>query len=90
MTAVQWLGTSYVHPDAIPSERWSQMMLTRQEYESMVQERAERDQQAPKVGEPAPDFVAARLSPSGTRTGNEFQLSTALGRPIALVFGSYT
>lgn len=90
MTAVEWLGTSYLHPDAIPSERWAQMMLSRQEYESMVRERAERDQQAPKVGEPAADFVAARLSPSGSRTGDEFQLSTARGRPVALVFGSYT
>ncbi len=90
MTAIQWLGTSYTHPDTIPSERWSQMMITRQQYEAMVQERAERDQQAPNIGERAPDFVAARLSPTGSRTGEAFQLSTALGRPVALVFGSYT
>lgn len=85
-----WLNTSYLHPDELPPDRWASLMLTRPEYEDMVQERAERDKRAPKVGEAAPDFEIERLSATGRRTGEMFRLSQALGRPIGLVFGSYT
>jgi hypothetical protein len=85
-----WLNTSYLHPDDLPPDRWDSLMLTRPEYEDMVRERAERDKAAPKVGERAPDFEIERLSASGRRTGEMFRLSEALGRPIGLVFGSYT
>ncbi len=88
--ANEWLETSYAHPDALPPERWERIMMTREAYIAMVQERSERDKQAPKVGQPAPDFVAERLTPSGSRTGNFFRLSDALSKPVALVFGSYT
>lgn len=90
MTSVKWLGTSYPRPDELPPERWRQAMQTRDEYEAMVRERSARDRLAPKVGEPAPDFVAEHLSADGSRTGKLFRLSTALGKPLALVFGSYT
>lgn len=85
-----WLNTSYLHPDDVPRDRWDSLMLTRAEYEQMVRDRSERDKRAPKVGDPAPDFEIERLSAKGRRTGEMFRLSRALGRPIGLVFGSYT
>ena len=85
-----WLGTAYAHPDDVPPERWARSMQTRAEYERMVRERAERDRKAPKVGAPAPDFAIERLAADGTRPGGLFRLSQTRGRPVALVFGSYT
>ena len=90
MTSVKWLGTAYAHPDDVPPDQSSRTMQTRDEYETMVRERSARDKLAPKVGDPAPAFIAEHISPSGSRTGNMFRLSKALGRPVALVFGSYT
>ena len=52
--------------------------------------RQDREPQAPAVGTPAPDFVLERLSPTGARTGQQARLSDYRGRPVALVFGSYT
>ncbi|MCH9675766.1 MAG: hypothetical protein K0U93_30290 [Gammaproteobacteria bacterium] len=90
MTTAKWLNTAYSHPDEIPAERWSKLMMSREQYASMVRERAARDAHAPKVGEPAPAFSAHRLSADGALTGEMFTLSTSLGRPIGLIFGSYT
>ena len=45
----------------------------------------ENDRSSPKVGQLAPDFELA--DPTGTRTA---RLSSKRGRPVALVFGSYT
>lgn len=89
-----WLGTSYPSPDELSPERWEKLNLTRQQYldyyAAMVHERAARDRSAPKVGEMAPDFEIDRLTPAGKRSGERFRLSAARGRPVALVFGSYT
>lgn len=89
-----WLNTSYSHPDDLGPDRWDALMMSRAEYKAMVQERAERDKLAPKVGEQAPDFEIERLTSAGRRSGEMFRLSTQLaeapGRPIGLVFGSYT
>ena len=93
MSDANWLGTSYPHPDMFPPERWKKMALTgetREQYEAMVRERSQRDQAAPKVGEPAPDFEIERLTSAGKRTGEMFRLSSTRGKPVALVFGSYT
>jgi hypothetical protein len=85
-----WLNTSYLHPDEVPEERWGSLMMSRAEYVEMVEDRAVRDKTAPKVGEPAHDFEIERLSATGQRTGEMFRLSQSFGRPIGLVFGSYT
>ncbi|MBI3915475.1 MAG: hypothetical protein HY322_00510 [Betaproteobacteria bacterium] len=94
MTELNWLGTSYPHPDTLLPERWEKIGETRErylaQYEAQVRERARRDQAAPKVGELTPDFEIERLSPVGKRTGEMFRLSSTRGRPVALVFGSYT
>ena len=90
MSTPKWLGTSYLHPDDVPEERWPKLMMTRDEYRAMVQERAERDRHAPRVGERAPDFVARRLHPGGGPAEETFRLEETRGRPVGLVFGSYT
>ncbi len=94
MTQRGWLGTSYAPPDALPPDRWEKLGLTRErylhDYEAMVRERAARDQRAPKVGEPAPDFEVDRLTQAEKRSGERFRLSSTRGKPVALVFGSYT
>lgn len=94
MTELKWLGTSYARPDTLPPERWEKTGSTREQYleqyEAMVRERALRDRSAPKVGALAPDFEIERLTPAGKRTGETLRLSSTRGRPVALVFGSYT
>lgn len=74
----------------IPEEIWSQMNLTPEQYYAMRAHRLEREHHAPAVGDPAPDFEVERLSAEGARTGERFRLSAALGKPIGLIFGSYT
>ncbi|MAG37344.1 MAG: hypothetical protein CL878_14005 [Dehalococcoidia bacterium] len=49
-----------------------------------------REERAPAVGALAPDFALERLSPIAGRTGRQARLSDHQGRPVALVFGSYT
>ena len=56
---------------------------------------AAREEKVPKVGELAPDFVADvlganELGAGQHRTGEQVRLSELQGRPVGLVFGSYT
>jgi len=74
----------------IPEKIWEQMMMTPEQYYAMRTYRLERERAAPGVGDAAPDFEIERLSPAGERTGETFRLAGALGRPIGLIFGSYT
>ena len=90
MTTVRWLGTAYPHPDELPASRWQQSMQTQDEYRAMVKERQHRDQIAPEVGQMAPDFVARVLVEPGEPEQPPFQLAATRGRPVALIFGSYT
>ena len=45
-----------------------------------------RDERAPKVGDEAPDFELPLLHGDGRTV----RLSDLRGRPVALIFGSYT
>ncbi len=74
----------------IPPERWAKMMMTPEQYTAMRAERLARERSAPGVGDPAPDFEIERLSPQGKRMGEMFRLSACRGRPVGVVFGSYT
>ena len=66
------------------------MMLNREDYTAMRDARVEREKLAPRIGDMAPDFTIERLSADGKRGGETFQLSQNRGRPVALIFGSYT
>jgi hypothetical protein len=56
----------------------------------LAAERAPIEAAAPKVGDAAPVFTAQRLAADGTLTGEQVGLDDYRGRPLALLFGSYT
>jgi hypothetical protein len=82
----------------IPPENWARMLLTPEQYTAMRAERLAREDGAPEVGDRAPDFNLERLSAEGKRTGEMVSLwqhfpsagGPGHGRPVGLVFGSYT
>ena len=74
----------------IPPDRWAKMMMTPAQYTAMRAERLAREAMAPTVGDVAPAFVAERLTPAGKATGEMLALETFRGRPVGIVFGSYT
>jgi len=74
----------------IPPDRWARMMMTPEQYTAMRAGRLVREEAAPEVGDIAPDFSAERLTPSGKPTGETLTLSEMRGKPVGLVFGSYT
>jgi hypothetical protein len=74
----------------IPAAKWANMMMTPEEYAAMREARLARQRKAPRLGDPAPDFTLERLSADGSRTGGTFSLSSVKGRPVGLIFGSYT
>ena len=76
--------------DQIPDPMFEKMGTTREEFRKIRDDMRARDARTPAVGSLAPDFRVERLSPGGKRTGRMFSLSSARGRPLALVFGSYT
>lgn len=76
--------------DAIPAEVWKKMNISKQEFAKLRDHMLERDKRTPAAGTPAPDFEIERLSEKGQRTGQSFQLSSRRGRPVGLIFGSYT
>ena len=76
--------------DKMTPEEWKRFGITREQYEKMKKEAAEREKQAPSVGTIAPDFEIKRLSDKGKLTEGTVKLSVMRGRPVAIVFGSYT
>jgi hypothetical protein len=60
--------------------------MTPERMEAIRAAMAKRDELAPKVGDLAPDFELPLLHGDGRTV----RLSTLCGRPVALIFGSYT
>ena len=79
-----------IDPDKIPERVWKQMNITREEFGVIREQMLEREKLAPPVGSEAPDFHLRRLDEDGKPTGERVLLSAHRGRPVALVFGSYT
>jgi len=71
-------------------DQWEQMGISREGFVERWRTRLERDQHSPAIGSPAPDFELEIMSEDGERTGTSFQLSSVRGKPVGLVFGSYT
>ena len=65
--------------------------ITRDSLRSFIEGRVTRDlEKSPKVGEKAPDIECERLADNGGRTGEMVKLSSLFGKPVGLIFGSYT
>ncbi len=64
--------------------------ITEAEFEAYMAEQKVREAIVPKVGSEAPDFVADVLGRDRKRTGEQVRLSDLRGKPVGLVFGSYT
>ena len=63
---------------------------TRNSMRAGYERRLEADKKAPQPGDVAPDFTLERLSAAGTRTGESLSLSSLRGKPVGLIFGSFT
>ncbi len=77
-------------PEEIPPELWKRLNITKERFLEIRAMMEEREKRTPVVGSPAPDLELERLSPEGERTSETLRLSEYRGRPLALVFGSYT
>ena len=64
--------------------------MTEDAFDAMMAANKERQSRVPRVGAPAPDFELERIDRERKRTGERVRLSALKGRPVALVFGSYT
>jgi hypothetical protein len=88
MAQTPW--TPPIDPDTMPDEAFERLNTTREALRDLIAHMRAREARAPAVGSPAPDFAGELLSPTGRRTGTAVRLSEHRGRPVALVFGSYT
>ena len=79
-----------IDPENIPPEIWKQMNITKERFVEVMAEMEEREKHAPSVGSLAPDFELKRLDEKGVLTEQTLRLAGLRGRPVALVFGSYT
>jgi len=63
---------------------------TREGMRAGFERRLAADRNSPQPGDMAPDFTLELLSPSGARTGEPLSLSSLRGKPVGLIFGSFT
>ncbi len=77
-------------PAQLSPERRARMGLSVSEYLEVRAKKLAREARAPSVGDVAPDYKVERLSPDRSRTGEMFRLSATRGKPVGLIFGSYT
>ena len=64
--------------------------MTEEKFDAMMAEHSAREADLPRVGVMAPDFRIERLDRDRKRSGDYVQLSALRGRPVALLFGSFT
>ena len=76
--------------DEMTPEQSEKFGITKEEFIKLQKFAAEREKKAPPVGTMAPDFEIKRLSAEGELTEEHVRLSALRGRPVALIFGSYT
>ena len=76
--------------EILTEEEWRDLGFSRTQFEDRWRARLEGDRYSPVEGSPAPDFILEVLTSEGRRSGELFRLSSLFGKPIGLVFGSYT
>ena len=65
--------------------------MTRDQLRTFIEKRVTRDNElSPKIGDDAPDLKLERLNGNGTRSAETVKLSSYFGKPVGLIFGSYT
>ena len=64
--------------------------ISKEEFEAHIATQMAREANVPRVGDTAPDFVADVLDRDRQRTGEQVRLSDLRGKPVGIVFGSYT
>ena len=64
--------------------------ISEEEFEAHMATQKAREANVPKVGSEAPDFSADVLDRERKRTGETVRLSDLRGKPVGIVFGSYT
>jgi|TARA_B100000315_G_scaffold170362_1_gene158914 hypothetical protein len=77
-----------------PEERkksWLEIsVISEDQFDAMRAHQAARQEKVPQPGDDAPDFEIDVLDRDRKRTGKTVQLSALRGKPVALMFGSYT
>ncbi len=81
---------SFPNWDSLTPATRDQLHLSKEQFDQIRASMTEREARVPAVGSPAPDFELQRLDEKGALTGDILRLSSLLGQPVALVFGSYT
>ena len=76
--------------NAISDEELEFRGWTRESMREGYLKRLRKDLNSPQIGDIAPDFELEKLSASGARTGEMMKLSDLRGKPVGLIFGSYT
>jgi len=84
------VANPFENMDEIPDELWKQLNISKADFAEVSAKMREREKSVPQVGDVAPDFEIERLTADGKRSGERFELRSARGRPVALIFGSYT
>lgn len=64
--------------------------ITEQQFDALQAEQKARQVRVPQPGTLAPDFEVDVLTRDHKRTGERVRLSSLQGKPVGLVFGSYT
>lgn len=64
--------------------------LTEEEFDARMAWQKARRGNVPGVGDEAPAFALDVLDPEKGRTGERVSLKALRGKPVALIFGSYT
>lgn len=64
--------------------------ISDQELQAHMEEEKAREAIVPQPGQMAPDFEADVLDREKKRTGETVRLSSLRGKPVGLVFGSFT
>ncbi|HEY5567717.1 MAG TPA: hypothetical protein VIM81_10795 [Gammaproteobacteria bacterium] len=64
--------------------------ITEEQFDERVAEMQARQARVPQPGAVAPDFELDALDRNRLRTGDTVRLSELRGKPVALIFGSYT
>ena len=64
--------------------------ISQEEFEAHMAEEKTRETDVPQVGSMAPDFTADVLNRERKRIGETVMLSDLRGKPVGIIFGSYT